>query len=90
MNENAKRYTRPEIAGYRATVPQIDWREMLFAIQDSTGWSDTTIGQKCSVSHAAISQLKNERTANPSYLTGSKLLRMFLDLTDRDIPFLPS
>lgn len=87
MNPSALRLKSREMANYRVAVPQVDWRELLFALRDATGWSDTTISQKCGVSYGAITQLKNERTANPSYHTGSKLLRMFLDLTDRDIPF---
>lgn len=91
MNESALRTAKVrDISNYSVSVPQIDWREMLFAIRDCTGWNDQVISKKSGIGYGSIASLKNDAWANPNFSTGSKLLRMFLDLTDRDVPYLQS
>lgn len=81
------RLTDAQRANYSVDTPQIDWRELLFAIRNATGWNDTVISEKAAIGYGTVAALKNDRLRAPNFNTGAKLLRMFLDVTDRDIPY---
>lgn len=82
-----ERLTDTQRAHYHVDTPQIDWRELLFAIRDATGWSDVAVSQKAAIGYGTIAALKNDAQRAANFNTGMKLLRMFLDVTDRDIPY---
>ena len=82
-----KRLTDAQCTHYHVDTPQIDWRELLFAIRNATGWNDTVISEKTAIGYGTIAALKNDAQRAPTFNTGMKLLRMFLDVTDRDIPY---